>query len=648
MVNAMAFPSATRLQRAQRAVLLGTTFLFPILVLPGVTQDEFKVPKMVLLLLGVGLAGAIHLIRIGRGTAERIDRRMVAIGGSFIALLTISWSLSDLKQWALVGQYYRYQGLLPYVLFLGYGLLIATSFKGKPRPVAWALVLSAAATGMYSVIQAFHLDPLFIVGGSGIQPAFSSIGNTNFAGGWHAIALPVALGLFASEHGRGRDIALLTCWPISLGIVLSFSQGGWVAATGGTVAFIGMLVGRSRPTLRTVAFGAAGALGVLVVAIVVSVVVSSEASEIFGPTVQERAWGWQAAIESWRSAPFVGRGPNTFALFSYQYQPIEARVVALDYLDDPHSVPLFFLASSGLAGAIGYISMLLAFLWLTIATAVRRSEPLLMGLAAGVIAYAIQILVSIDDPTLRLALWAIVPAVLAADPAAAVPDGAKRARPMNITAALVAAMVLAGTAVVASWRSFEADRQVRVGVDAALDNNAEQAVQAFDRAVELRDDYWYRYLAGQKTGELANRRAPEGAELFADMREHFRSPSVPRHPRDLFIEGILTTVWAEKAAPSLEGEGFSLVRRAHRLDQGNITYAVGLAMLLIDSGRHMDAVNLLEDYLAYNPPDVAFWNTWVLANAAAGNQQEAWNTISSMNLSPADPRVRRALELLIN
>ncbi|MGI8774234.1 MAG: hypothetical protein ACR2KQ_04340, partial [Actinomycetota bacterium] len=361
-------------------------------------------------------------------------------------------------------------------------------------------------------------------------------------------------------------------------------------------------------------------------------------------------WGWQAAADSWRSAPLVGRGPNTFALFSYHHSPIEERVRAQAYKDDPHSVPLFFLASSGIVGVAGYVVMLLALLRTCVFTAVRREDPLLMGLTAGVIAYAIQMLVSIDDPTLRLGLWAAGGAVVGAYPGAMnrhAPRVPSLDRGKTFALSLAVGILLLGVSVTASWRFFEADRQISTGLEAALDNDAEGAVDAFRRAVGLRDDAWYRYLAGQNVGQLAARRAPAGKRYFTEMRWHFRSLPVPRHPRDLFIEGLLTNVWAHRVEPDLKGRAFSLTRRAHRLDPWNLTYGAGLADLLVAEEKPNEAVALLDAYVPYDPDSDLFWGSWALANAAAGYQQEAWETIRERDLPVADSRVRRALELLI-
>ena len=644
----------SRIPRLLHAVELGvlwaTTFLFPLLVLPGVTYDEFKVPKMALLLAGVGIAAGARIARAGAQQVEPLNKHMLAVAAVVVLPLAVSWAFSEFKEWSLVGQYYRYQGLLPYMLFAAYGVLVATSFKGRTREIAWAVTLSASLTGLYSVIQAFHLDPLFIVGAAeGLQPSFSTIGNSNFSGGWHALALPVSLGLLFHERGRQREIAVVTSVLIACGVLFSFSQGAWLAALGSVIAFAGFV--GSRRFTRASVFGLVGAalIGVVAAGAVAAVMVSESAASFLGVTIQDRAWGWEAAIESWGDSPLVGRGPNTFALFAHEYSPFNERF-HLGYRDDPHSVPLFFLASSGIIGAIGYLGAVAWILAASSRSALENRDPLVIGMAAGVIAYAIQALVSIDDPTLRLGFWGIGGAALAA---AVVPTRTRAARVSNSSAfkagaAAIAGILVIGMAGVGSWRFLEADRSARTGADAALDNNPSAAVDAFERARTLRDDRLYAQLAGKNIGELATRRGAAGKELFEQMQRHFGSVVGPPSPFALFTEGRLTDAWAEKVDPSMKERAIQLLRQAHEADPGELDHALYLASILGDVGEHEQAIDVLESYLEYDIQSVRFWNTWALVNARAGHDSVAWETIQSKDLPAADPQVRRTIELLFD
>lgn len=639
------------LAKVERSALWTTTFLFPLLVLPGITVDEFKAPKMALLILGVGIAGAARLARIGGGTLERLDRRMLAAGALLLAPQAISWAFSDLKEWSLVGQYLRYQGLLPYALFAAFGLLVATAFRGRTRSLAWAICLSAGVTGLYSVIQAVELDPLFLVSGPRrLDAAFSTIGNTNFAGSWHAMTFPVAIGLIASEKGRPREVAVGLSALIALGIFLSFSEGPWVAAVGGSAVLAGLMLGRRFDFARGVSLLVAATLAVLVVAAVISVSHSDRALALFGATVQDRAWAWEAAVESWSDDPLVGRGPNTFALFAHSFSPFEERanLSSLDYRDDPHSVPLFFLASTGLLGLLGYagaVGLVLRWTWIG---AVKSADPLMMGIAAGLVSYGIQALVSLDDPTLRLAFWALAGAGLAGR---VVDDSSGSTAPQPHRtpqiAAFVAAFVVLIGGCTASWSYLGADIAVRTGIEAALDNQADEATEAFERGLSLRDDDWYRLLAGRRTGELALRRGAEGEPLFESMQEHFAAMSVPRTPRALLMEGRLTNAWAENVDPAFKVRALELLSEAHRIDPGGVDSAVIFALALSESGRHDEALDVLRPYVKGDPAYTGFWETWALINARAGNEQAAWEIIQSRGLSVENQQVRRALELLI-
>ena len=641
-----------RIPRLLQAIELGalwvTTFLFPLLVLPGVTYDEFKVPKMALLLAGVGLAAGARIARLGVSHVQPLDKRMLAISGLLVVPLTISWALSDFKEWSLVGQYYRYQGLLPYVLFAAYGVLVATSFRGRERYIAWAITLAASLTGLYSLVQAFHLDPLFPVNAAdGLQASFSTVGNSNFSGGWHAVALPVSLGLFLNERGRKREITTVTSALIACGVLFSSSQGAWLAGVGALMAFTGFIASRRFALAGLLGLLGAAVMGLIAAGAVISVSYSETALSLLGQTVQDRAWGWEAAIESWRDNPLAGRGPNTFALFAHEYSPFEERFQS-SYRDDPHSVPLFFLASSGIIGAIGYLS---AVAWLVAASsrsALEKTSPLAAGMAGSLIAYAIQALVSIDDPTLRLAFWGLGGAALAATTSAVRVPGPARSPGFKVVAASIVGILVMGIAGIGSWRFFEADRAARRGENAALDNKATAAVSAFERARSLRDDRWYGQLAGKRIGELGTRRGAAGRPLFEQMQQHFASLPGPPSTFALFTEGRLTDAWAEKVDPGAKGRAVQLIRQAHAVDPGELEHALYLASILGDVGKPMQALEVLEEYLKYDAQGPRFWSAWALANARAGHDSVAWAIIESRDLEVTDLWVKRAIELILD
>lgn len=637
------------LQATELGVLWVTTFLFPLLVLPGTTYDEFKVPKMALLLAGVGVAGGARIARSGASQVEPLNKQMLTVAAVILVPLAASWAFSDFKEWSLVGQYLRYQGILPYMLFAAYGVLVATSFSGRTREIAWAATLSASLTGLYSVIQAFHLDPLFIVGADGLQPSFSTIGNSNFSGGWHALALPISLGLLFTESGRRREIAVAASALITCGVLFSFSQGAWLAAIAAVIAFTGFTAKRRFSRAGILGLVGAASIGIVAVAAVISVMFSQSALALLGPTVQDRAWGWEAAIRSWQEHPVIGRGPNTFALFAHEYSPFDERF-HLGYRDDPHSVPLFFLASSGLIGAIGYLAAVGSVLWISSREALKKIDPQTAGLAASVIAYAVQALVSLDDPTLRLGFWGTGGAALAAATVTARRPlvGIRKLSASKLAAAAMTGILVIAIGGVASWRFLEADRFIRRGTEAALDNNADEAVTAFDRARTLRDDRWYAQVSGKNVGELATRRGASGAALFKQMQQYFGSVAQPPSPLALFTEGRLTDAWAEKVDPRVKPRAVQLLQQAHAEDPGELNHALYLAYILGDIGEHEQAIDVLEAYLRYDIQHPHFWTFWALVNARAGHDSVAWETIQTKDLPVTDPQVRRTIELLFD
>lgn len=642
-----------RVERAQRAVLLGVTFLFPLLMLPGVTLDEFKLPKMALLLVGVGVAGGLKMASWALGGGPLRWKLLAIPVASLMVPLTLSWLASPYRHWALWGLHLRYQGLIPYALFALYGLLMADAFTGRQRSVAWALGGAGAVAGLYAIVQGFHLDPFFPTAPSGlVSPAAMTIGNPNFSGGFQAMVLPVCLGLFFAEEGRRKETAAGFALLSGIGLAFSFSQGAWLAATVAALAWAGLLLFRSR---RRLAYGAVvAALGLALVgpAAVAATLVSPRAATVLGQTVEVRGLGWRTAFGAWQVAPVLGQGPNTLALLAPRHIPIEnASMVDSDLLlDEPHSIPVSFLGSTGLLGAVGWF---IAVGWILI-VAIRRAgatrSPIWLAAAAGLIAYASQSLVSIDDPTLRLTLWAL--AAIAVAPKEQGPPDPPLHPSLPLGGVIRLGGLIGGTILIVAasffgTRTLAADIEARTGDEAALNNDPANSTRAFERAIAYRDDAAYRALAARRIGELATRRGAAGRDLFREMRGYFASIRHLQFPHSLLREGLLTHTWAARVDQSFQQESVRLVLQAHESYPASVDMAIGASDILIDVRRGAEAVAILRPYAAYSPPFARYWGALALANAHIGDRDAAESAIErALLMDERDSRALEAMEML--
>jgi O-antigen ligase len=637
------------LEQAQRAILLGVTFLFPLVILPGITLDEFKLPKMALLLLGVSAAGGLKVVTWGLGGRALRWRPLALPIAAIMVPLTISWLASPYKQWALWGMHLRYQGLIPYALFALYGLLMADAFSGRVRALAWALAGAGAVAGLYALIQGFHLDPFFPTSPSrSIAAAAMTVGNPNFAGGFQAMVLPVCLGLFFSERGRQREAAAALSILSGIGLLFSFSQGAWLAFAVAIWTSCALLLFARRRSLALLCAGIAVALAAVGPLAVASTLVSDAATDRLGQTIEIRGQGWRAALGAVKENPLVGKGPNTLALEAARHIPMEnASLIDNDQLlDDPHAIPISFLGSSGIFGALGWVIAIVLILLMAVRTSAGRS-PLVIGIAAGLSAYAAQALVSIDDPTVRLTLWALAGGAAASGLSAGTVMPGEPAKRMSQTPMVAAGLILLAAGAFFASQIFLADVQARTGEEAALDNDPVASARSFERAVAARGDAAYRALAAGRLGELAIRH--EDRDLFALMREHYDAVRYLNEPRWMAREALLLESWGVKVDQHMHEQAIDLALRAHELYPASVDVAIVAADMLMRAERSDEAAELLGIYLPYEPLYARYWGAWALVNARLGHDDIAAEaTARALGMDARDVRALEARELLQN
>ncbi|MFN2390007.1 MAG: O-antigen ligase family protein, partial [Actinomycetota bacterium] len=394
------------LQRARRGVLLGVVASVPVFCLPLVTQDPYGIPKVTMVLAGVGVAGLLRCLDL-RPLSVAAGRLLVP-AACVSAPLLLGWLGSSYQTLGVMGVYGRYAGLLPYLALIILAVLVADAFAGRSRALELAAVVGAGVVGWFTVIQAAGLDPS--VGRQILDYPYSTIGNSNFLGGFLALSLPLGLSVWARSD-RTRFVGLLGTIGIALGIILAFSQGGWAAS----IAAIGVFTGaraahRSR---RWLFLGAAAAL-VITSLSVGAVLWSLRAPNgpLSSETVRVRGLFWMAAVEMGVESPIVGHGPAAFSVEGPHHRPAEdALIQGAVAADDPHNVLLSMFVSGGVLAVGGF---LLVMLWVWRTALSLPLEGPAAGFVASVAAYVVQAAVSVDQFILSFGLWIAVAGLAAA------------------------------------------------------------------------------------------------------------------------------------------------------------------------------------------------------------------------------------------
>lgn len=591
----------------RRVVLLMTIVGIPLLMLPGYTLDPFNVPKLALLLVGTGLALGCRAVGLAAGSPRpAIPNRLVLPIGLLTLPLLLSWLIaSPYRGWALWGEYERYGGLLPQIVFALFALLVVDTFSDRRQDLLTALTIAGLAMGLYTVLQRLELDPFVW---SGAQNG-ATLGNPNYSGSFLAICLPVASWGAFRATGRHRDLAQLAVLPILAGLVLAFSQGGWVAAAVGGAILIAGASPSARWKWLFTAFGGMLALGV---ALAVPLSLTDPGERLLGVTVQDRAYAARAAIEMAGENPILGRGPDAFAVEGIRYRTQSQAANAIATIDDPHSAVLYYLTSAGVLGALGFLGAA-AFLLRTSWSSTDAYRPVVLASGS---AYLTATLVTHDQPALRMTFWIVMALVASGSfskpfqksgtpsPAAALPVGA-------VGIALIGC----------GWAFISGDHASLYGSRAAVDNQPTKALPLLESSLDFDPTLQHRKLFAQRVGELGTRRGTEGKVYFHRSKALFsyldEFPDVDGYVR----AGRLAFAWGLKVDREELTRSTSLFAQARSLDRYHPVLAAEEADVLLEVGRSETATVSLEKIRVEEIPFPFYWAT--LAEAYVAQEQYA-------------------------
>jgi O-antigen ligase len=561
----------------RRYILLTIVIGVPVLFL-RTGQDPFNVPKLALMTAGVALAGTLRLAEALQGRSLEPVKRLFVPAAAIAGPLLVAWLFSSYKGWALLGKYGRFQGLLPYLLVIAVGFLLVDTFEDRPKQLAWAIVVAGSFVAFYGIVQFLGADPFkWAFPDRLTTQSLSTLGNSNFAGGFLGITLPLAIGLaLVDQRKRGRAVRLSIL--ILLGLLASRSEGGWAAALAGTATLVGFWASWRWSYAKML--GAVAA--VLAIAALLAVGVYSilrPDNTLVPETLKLRAWWWQEAARMAGDAPIVGHGPNAFAIEVWQYRVVpEAEATHYAAADDPHSVPFSLLAAAGVVGLTGFLTV---FGW--VAWQARKLQPpdlLAAAFLGGIVAYFVQSFLSIDELSLRVGLWTVLAGFVASRVPAqkGVPANKKRRKTAASTKKRIrveplrAPVVVALLAVVAAaglaWSAglLLADRRYLRGNQLFASGQPDAASREYELALGFRDEYEMRHTYGFHIGDTGvaledESYIDESRRVFSYL-EDFPDVSAIRDYARVMRQ------WSG-IEPDADPEAEALYERAAQLDQQN-------------------------------------------------------------------------------
>ena len=597
----------------------------------------FSVPKLALFVACIGLMLGASFV-IADGPSLPLPRGLAIPLLAITVPWVISWVFAEHRFWGLMGSHERFLGVLPALLLLLFGFLLAQTFLTDTQWIARALSWAGAGVGGYATAQFLGLD--LFEGGRFV--AASTLGNPNFTGGVLAMILPVSVMAARLDHTR-RNLHLSSAALATAGLVVSNSQGGWLA--GGAALIVLALGAATGRTALRVLLASLLVVAVLAGPALVLQRLPSATESITLDSIQQRALWWQRAAALWREEPLVGHGPEAFALEGQRNRPVNEAVAFPDLMaDDPHSVPLSYLVTAGVFGGLGYLVLLIWSIW-AVRSSTLKPESLSWGFAAGLAAYITQSTVSIDELPLRVILVACMVGVLGTTTASSrrakkpskLTSRGQRIPPIRIAvgaSAMAVGIILGGLLLVADQRIIQADRTSSRDAEAGL----AQARSAMNTWPLVRYQQVVAELTLVASGGFGQP-APRVAEAFERLR---RYPD-PRYK--------ITYANYLKELGDLEGakREFNL---ALETDPNSPRARVGLARLHLSGGDAPGALELLEPLIPYASPSgfnedalADLWGVYALALSESGTPEQSEEAARrALELDPTQPEALQVTE----
>ena len=614
-------------ERAYRWVVLATIVLVPLAYTPGLVVDFFNIPKITVLFVGVIAGGSLRVALWIKG-APTGARTLRPPAAGIAAAFLLSWMFSPYKVFGLLGLYSRFGGLLPYLAVVLFGLMVADAFNGRPEPPLRALVAAGAGVGAFGLVQMLFLGEQ-IADFSDTGYITSTVGHSNFTGGFLAVCLPLAVGLWIDPRTSRWGMAATTL--IASGVLFTVSQGAWAAALVGIAVLLAVTL-KGRPWVGRAAILTSGLVTLTTVGVVVlSLMLPHAYARLPGflATATSRGFLWRSAAAAGLDRPIFGWGPNALALQGPLHRSVEDALL-LNFVkgDDPHSLPLAVFGNLGLVGVAAFVILTM---WVLNTWRERREVFGVLERAAfaAAAAYLVQSLVSVEEPTLRLALWVLIGAIACGNRPGrqplSEPLANKRLIPLVALGAIASLLIalVVRTVFLPDVLVLRAEKHLAAG-------EIQEGQSEFKRALSLRDDTTYRRRFGLTLGEaILARRSPTAGELVEVRRILSYLNEFPDAQAMSLYAGLLKN-WSAFVPMAIDA---ALIQydRATQLDPHNPLLAVerGDVVLLLGRPEAVEAsLEPFEELLVNEFPEYSdryseVWFSLAIARAQQGKLTEA-------------------------
>jgi putative inorganic carbon (HCO3(-)) transporter len=318
--------------------------------------------------------------------SPRLPLRWIAPGALYVALTGLALLAAHDRQLSVFELALLLQGFL---LFLYIAAFVRT--ERDVRFVVGALVLALVLQGVLIVAARYFGVDLQLAGlstrtdvGDERSRFAGTLGGPNGAGSFLAPTLVLAISVFIARARESRHrLAPLAIALGAVALIQTFSRGAWVAFALAIVVLLAVMTMRGMISRRILGLAAFAAVAALVFGGTVAERFTRDGTE----TVEARASLFDTSVEVIRDYPFLGVGPNNFAIVLPSYRELTG------YAYIPHNRFALVWAEAGIGALLAFVALVLVLLrrsWLAVRTADRTMFPYAVGVMAAFLALCVH------------------------------------------------------------------------------------------------------------------------------------------------------------------------------------------------------------------------------------------------------------------
>jgi uncharacterized protein involved in response to NO len=338
------------------------------------------------------------------------------------------------------------------------------------------------------------------------QRNWAPLGHQNYVAGYLCLAIPLLVGLGASNRGAVRLLFLLGAGFGILDLYTTSSRSGWIGLIIGTLAMFYTWVRGQNLSAKWIKLGGAAAVVLLLAGIfsnqrwqkLGTAIATGQMPGDFNYRLITIATGWNMGLQNL----FTGTGPGSVPLLYSKYRPLWGGWEA-EQAYQLHSLPIQIWAELGLMG-VGLMVWLLVLLFRQLRK-IDVSDRLSLSIFVSLIAYSVQSLwdYQLDNPAIAGTLIVLIAALWKADGVKKPLLPVKTAKPLAL--GIVAVLIVGLISVLPIDRAWATAHQGFAALNRSLnaeDPNLQQTeFQAFTAAlsdahqIQPKNPYYSQQLA---------------------------------------------------------------------------------------------------------------------------------------------------------